>query len=1058
MNNPDLLFILNEIKKKDYTNRGYKGGNLFSNTALYQHGDVSPEADLAMCFLIYLRFKGFIDFSSLHDADDVNNALVITLGKKKHSNEIINLWKELSDKHDHLEELLHLLSGYDFSPFQDREHEKILARWGLPYCINEKNRFVLIDDDKDMFAIVMQCQKQLEIDFNYGDILVSTSCAGIVKSIMAEIPSASHIFFENYNDLEIGLKVNLLLLDCYSNMSLLEKKKNKKKSKKLYDGVISQNYQKDKRPKWTDLLDIVKDGGFCMSFGQNKDKLDDLFYEYEVPLMLETNELFILCKKIKNGSNVVRYGFYQIDNVVGVEMGEINNYSEFIKNNINTNLYQVLSKDDFRYTGNVEYLKVRRPEDQLSFVWESKKNFIKELPEGELLWDDELTDNVIIDRKTLSRDPFKVNVPDSFYLTKGIYESNGKKEHVAKEFQIKRINDKDYYCEVTAPKKYAPLLDHYYDDKPELNPEWKKLDKALCCRVLTRPGLLYSQGAFLRINATPENPVCYRRYDIYYDPQISMDIMCELAMDFIEIPSDFDENFIIYQLSKKIDFGETHYLVAPTKEEQHTYFLNKRLDYLAKYQPVVDEMETEVQNSIAESPACITGVGFRNFRRFIDLPAMSLAGVNILVGGNNAGKSSFVKGMLLTFDNIKNYVVDYLDNSMINVKFQYDANNYHDVHVGTFDRSYSYNAKENENISGRTMSFSLCFAHFEIRITAKPTSNNDATSVPVSEITIKDHKRKAVFTFNYEHLFTSMELVIGGVPTDFSYSGFTFKPTRQGDNLLATMIRSVVHDNDNSLTFLKNQEQVKKLRSKAGFILEIADELERMIRNTQIEYIYAHGVNQKVLFNYNDKNDYMAQTLHDLMLEKTGEVEEEFIRKWLKAFGLGTDYDIHSIGGEAYILQIKNMAGKMVYLADLGMGSNQLVILILRLATIIHRYRMLGNKPYRPTVIIEEPEQNMHPNYQTKLADLFYEVHKEYGFNFIVETHSEYMVRRSQVIVAQLKYKSLKKLIEENPFKVYYFPSEGQPYEMLYRTDGNFSNDFGKGFYDEANNLLFEII
>ena len=85
-------------------------------------------------------------------------------------------------------------------------------------------------------------------------------------------------------------------------------------------------------------------------------------------------------------------------------------------------------------------------------------------------------------------------------------------------------------------------------------------------------------------------------------------------------------------------------------------------------------------------------------------------------------------------------------------------------------------------------------------------------------------------------------------------------------------------------------------------------------------------------------------------------------------------------------------------------------------------------------------------------------MYKKYGFSFIVETHSEYMVRRSQVIVAKEAYKDEEELKEKCPFKVYYFPSNDQPYEMLYRTDGNFSNEFGKGFYDEANNLLFEII
>ena len=56
------------------------------------------------------------------------------------------------------------------------------------------------------------------------------------------------------------------------------------------------------------------------------------------------------------------------------------------------------------------------------------------------------------------------------------------------------------------------------------------------------------------------------------------------------------------------------------------------------------------------------------------------------------------------------------------------------------------------------------------------------------------------------------------------------------------------------------------------------------------------------------------------------------------------------------------------------------------------------------------------------------------------------------------KYKDDEELKANNPFKVYYFPTDGNPYEMQYRKDGNFSNEFGKGFYDEANNLLFEII
>ena len=110
-------------------------------------------------------------------------------------------------------------------------------------------------------------------------------------------------------------------------------------------------------------------------------------------------------------------------------------------------------------------------------------------------------------------------------------------------------------------------------------------------------------------------------------------------------------------------------------------------------------------------------------------------------------------------------------------------------------------------------------------------------------------------------------------------------------------------------------------------------------------------------------------------------------------------------------------------------------------------------------VIIEEPEQNLHPASQSKLADLFLEVSK-LGVNVLVETHSEYLVRRSQVLVAEAKYKDEQELAEKCPFKVYYLPEAGTgiPYDMEFRTDGRFKQDFGDGFYDEADKLAYKIM
>ena len=132
------------------------------------------------------------------------------------------------------------------------------------------------------------------------------------------------------------------------------------------------------------------------------------------------------------------------------------------------------------------------------------------------------------------------------------------------------------------------------------------------------------------------------------------------------------------------------------------------------------------------------------------------------------------------------------------------------------------------------------------------------------------------------------------------------------------------------------------------------------------------------------------------------------------------------------------------------MGSIQLVVLLLRLAIAIKRSERSGT---RPTIIVEEPEQNLHPAKQSQLAELFYKASSEFGLRFIIETHSEYLIRRSQVVVAENSDKEEWK----NPFAVYYFLDNGAPYAMEYRKDGKFSNEFGTGFFDEASNLAFKI-
>ena len=224
-----------------------------------------------------------------------------------------------------------------------------------------------------------------------------------------------------------------------------------------------------------------------------------------------------------------------------------------------------------------------------------------------------------------------------------------------------------------------------------------------------------------------------------------------------------------------------------------------------------------------------------------------------------------------------------------------------------------------------------------------------------------------------------------------------------------------------------------------------------------VEYIYAHAASQILLYNSSD-NNYLSKTIHEFADLKGGKDNNayEFVCKWMVKFGIGNNFRLESIGGEAHTFDIIEFDNKIVPLADKGMGTIQLMILLLRIAIIINSRKRLNDK-FPITVIIEEPEQNLHPKKQSQLIDFFYDVFNEYNIKFIIETHSEYLIRRSQVIVAEKGYKDEEELKRKSPFKVYFYPEEGLPYDMEYQINGRFTNDFESGFFDEASKNALQL-
>lgn len=258
-------------------------------------------------------------------------------------------------------------------------------------------------------------------------------------------------------------------------------------------------------------------------------------------------------------------------------------------------------------------------------------------------------------------------------------------------------------------------------------------------------------------------------------------------------------------------------------------------------------------------------------------------------------------------------------------------------------------------------------------------------------------------------------------------------------------------DEENGFELLSLEEIIDNHRKD---ITNSIDDAIKTIKNFKVIYLGANPSKQSALFSIRDKQNNLAQAIHEFKQSKIFPEHEEyiFVKKWMEKFEVGFDFEIKFYAGEAYEFYVIDEDSTKAHLADKGMGSLQAMMLILKIATIIRNER---NHLKYITIIVEEPELNLHPEFQGMLTEFFHDVNQEYQISFIIETHSEYLIRKSQNILVKESYTDDEGL-NPNPFKLHYFDKENGPYEMKYLETGKFDRKFGKGFFEYADDLEVE--
>lgn len=247
-----------------------------------------------------------------------------------------------------------------------------------------------------------------------------------------------------------------------------------------------------------------------------------------------------------------------------------------------------------------------------------------------------------------------------------------------------------------------------------------------------------------------------------------------------------------------------------------------------------------------------------------------------------------------------------------------------------------------------------------------------------------------------------------------------------------------------------------------------------------IDYVSSSIINVKRLYPLESDDEFTGFLKRYLSAKRNMDkrmkyVAGSFLNKWIDRnhFDIGSkisiDIDKEGLGIMLRLHQDENdETGSL--LADSGYGVTQLFAILLSIEVAIMERKRWQKIPDNkisvfskketcystPTIAIEEPEIHLHPNYQAMLAEMFVEAHKLYGIDFIIETHSEYLIRKLQTLVLT---SAKENQIDRNLISIIYINNAdvnkrefGEPHvkSIEIGPDGFLDGNFGTGFFDQS--------
>jgi len=393
----------------------------------------------------------------------------------------------------------------------------------------------------------------------------------------------------------------------------------------------------------------------------------------------------------------------------------------------------------------------------------------------------------------------------------------------------------------------------------------------------------------------------------------------------------------------------------------------------------------------------ITELSFSNFKSWKNIKNMKFAPITGLFGTNSSGKTSILQLLLLIKQTVEStdrlQVLDF-------------GNEKSPANLGSFrDVIFSHDAHEKLNWSIR----------WKLATPLNVKNPEDLTDVLFSgnevlfEVEISENEKKRLVVNRLAYSFAERDFIMQRKTNGKENYELKVSPE---DNFRFIRTPGRVWDIPSPVKCYGFPNEVNARFQNASFLSDLQLEFERLF--TGAKYLGPLRDYPKRQYSWSGAEPIDMGLRGERVVEailaaresgvklsrgrgKRRESLESRVAMWLRELALIDSFIVEPVakdGGNIYRVKVKQTSGSPeVLITDVGFGVSQILP-----AIVLCYYAPEGS-----TIILEQPEIHLHPSVQAGLADVFIDAVKTRNIQVIFESHSEHLLRRLQLRIAEEK-------------------------------------------------------